>query len=163
RPGIDAGDARDALGLEPGAERASCGGVAVLVHVGLHHQSLYLGTAGLVGAVQGAGRAWRGNAVAADERVGEDEDLAAVGRIGERPDVAGLGRVEDHLAANRSRRPERTPGHLSAVLKHKPHRYGSVHPRTSDRAKIAFRYGALPRFGLLEGAGNTICSRSQTG
>ena len=134
RPGVDAGDAGDALGLEPGAQRAGRGVVAVLVHVGLHHQPLHLDAAGLVGAVQGTGRARRGNAVAADERVGEDEDLAAVRRVGERLDVAGHPGVEDHLAADRPRRPERTAGHLRAVLQQELHRYGSVHARTSDRA-----------------------------
>ena len=135
RPGVDAGDAGDALGLEPGAQRAGRGVVAVLAHVGLHHQPLHLDAAGLVGTVQGTGRARRGNAVAADQRVGEDEDLAAVRRVGERLDVAGHPGVEDHLAADRPRRPERTAGHLRAVLQQELHRYGSVHARTSDRAK----------------------------
>ena len=39
-------------GIEPRAERAGSGMVAVLVHVGLHHQPLHLDAARLVGAVQ---------------------------------------------------------------------------------------------------------------
>ena len=51
RPGIDAGDAGDVLGLEPGAQRAGRGVVAVSIHVGLHHQPLHLDAARLVGAI----------------------------------------------------------------------------------------------------------------
>jgi hypothetical protein len=50
--------------------------------------------------ILGAGRARGGNAIAADERIGEDENLAAVQRIGERFDVAGHGGVENHLATD---------------------------------------------------------------
>ena len=99
---------------------------------------------GLVGAVQGTGRARRGNAVAADQRVGEDEDLAAVRRVGERLDVAGHPGVEDHLAADGPRRPEGAAGHLRAVLEQELHRYGSVHARTSDRAKQSVGCGTEP-------------------
>jgi hypothetical protein len=146
RPGVDAGDGGDAFGLEPGAQRTGRGVVAVFVHVGLHHQPLHLDAAGLVGTVQGTGRARRGNAVAADERIGEDEDLAAVRRVGKRLDVSGHGRVEDHLAADRPRRPERTAGHLRAVLQHQLHCHASVHTRTSDQAKLesGLRHRALP-------------------
>src|SRR5262249_13267709 len=70
-----------------------------------------------------------------DERIGEDQDLAAVGRVGERLDVAGHGGVENYLATNRSRRPERAAGHLGAVLQQQLHCYRGVHARTSDRAK----------------------------
>src|SRR5262249_44656537 len=76
-----------------------------------------------------------GNAVAADEWIGEDEDLAAVRRVGKRLDVSGHGGVEDHLTADRPRPPERTAGHLRAVLQQELHRDGSVPARTSDLAK----------------------------
>ena len=151
RAGVDAGDAGDALGREPGAQRAGRGVVAVRVDVGLHHQPLHLDAVRLVGAVEAAGRARRGHAVVADQRVGEDEDLAAVRRVGERLDVAGHPGVEDHLAADGPRRPERAAGHLRAVLQQELHRYGSVHARTSDRAKQRVGCGTVPSRRLVIG------------
>jgi hypothetical protein len=48
---------------------------------GLHHQPLHLHASGFVRTIEGTGRTRRGNAIAADERVCENEDLAADGAL----------------------------------------------------------------------------------
>jgi hypothetical protein len=48
---------------------------------GLHHQPLHLHASGFVRTIEGTWRTRRGNAIAADERVCENEDLAADGAL----------------------------------------------------------------------------------
>ena len=88
--GVDAADPRRAGHVEP-VEPAALGGGGVLAVLRVAHHD--------PAGVDGFGLHRRaGDAVVADQRVGEDDDLARVGGVGDRLLVAGHRGVEDDLA-----------------------------------------------------------------
>ena len=107
--GVDAADRRHAAVAEP-VEPAALGGGDVLAVLGVAHDD-----AAGVDAV-GLHRRRR-DAVVADQRIGEDDDLARVGGVGDRLLVAGHRGVEDDLAGDRRRRaPQAQPVEPGPVL-----------------------------------------------
>ena len=101
RPRVDAGDRRHAAVAQP-VEPPALGGRAVLVVAGLAHDRR--------ARVDAVGLHRRGaDAVVADVRVGEGDQLARVGGVGHRLLVARHRGVEDDLAGDRRRARRRPP------------------------------------------------------
>ncbi len=107
RARVDAGDAGDALVLQPLRQAALRGAMAVLGGELAHHQRARLDARRLEVAR---------HAVVADQREGEGHDLAAVGRIGERLRVADHAGVEHHFARHRAPGAEAAAAEYRAVF-----------------------------------------------
>ena len=127
RPGVDAGDGRDAVVAQQRRELAGVledGGRRVGDDQGPEPRPERL----VVGGEP---------AVVADERIGHDDDLAGVRRVGADLLVAGLARVDDEVAAGRHRGPERDAREDRPVLQRQQRRPEVADPRIDDRRSPA--------------------------
>jgi len=116
--GVDARDGRDTLTSTPLGQRLNSSPVAVLQRIVLDNNARRLDVGRLEVSEQAmlvAGG--RGDAVVANQRLGEDEDLAAVGRVGHRLGVSNEGGGEDCLARDVGLSTERLAGEDRAILK----------------------------------------------
>src|SRR5699024_7612942 len=101
-PGIDAGDTRDLVGIQPGAE--------VLFPVLTQFTQNHTDTAGAVTFTLP-----RNHAVISDQGIGESDQLARVGWVGDHLLIAGHARGKHHLPSNLFRRADPRPGKYVSV------------------------------------------------